>query len=63
MNKDQLSTSVNSLLELDNISVNPSYSASEEESERVGMEELDTEMDGEGKKKKKQVVRMESKRN
>ncbi|XP_063965858.1 DIS3-like exonuclease 2 [Lytechinus pictus] len=61
MNKDQLSTSVNSLLELDNISVNPSYSASEEESERVGMEELDTEMDGEGKKKKKQKKRRRKK--
>ncbi|XP_030837613.1 DIS3-like exonuclease 2 [Strongylocentrotus purpuratus] len=62
MNKDQLSTSVNSLLELDNISVNPSYSASEEESERVGMEELDTEMDGEGKKKKKQVKKRRKKK-
>lgn len=61
MNKDQLSTSVNSLLELDNISVNPSYSASEEESERVGMEELDTEMDGEAKKKKRQKKRRRKK--
>ncbi|XP_071480286.1 DIS3-like exonuclease 2 [Diadema antillarum] len=61
MNKDQLSTSVSSLLELDNISVNPSYSASEEESERVGMEELDTELDGEGKKKKRQRKRRRKK--